>query len=85
MTRAALERRIVGSFEVGWEGTADEWWAQHPEVSTINSVAPTFTYLKQIGMIVPSGPRRLTRHGGLATPWKARRMEENWGIHEKAA
>ncbi len=68
--REDLHHRIALSFEDGWEGTADDWWAQHPEVSTINSVAPMFTHLKQVQKIVPAGPRRPTRHGGLATPWR---------------
>lgn len=65
-----VAERVVRSFKEGWQGTADEWWAQNPDVSTINNVAPVFTHLKQAGIIVPAGSRRRTRHGGLATPWK---------------
>lgn len=32
----------------------------------VNSWAPAFTYLKQAGMIIESGKRVVTRHGGSA-------------------
>jgi hypothetical protein len=66
-----LAERIDRDFAAGWEGTADDWWAAHPWVTTINSIAPHFTRLKQLGLIVPSGSRRRTRAGGLATPFRA--------------
>jgi len=62
--------QIQRSFDQGWTGTADSWWGQHPGVKSINSVAPTFTHLKQAGEIVPAGPRVRTRSGGLAVPFK---------------
>jgi hypothetical protein len=61
---------ILRTFVDGWEGTADEWWAQHPDVKTINSIAPCFTYMKQKGLIEPAGVRRPTRNGGEATPYR---------------
>jgi hypothetical protein len=67
MTMAEM---IELSFDNGWEGTADKWWAQHPWVTTINSIAPTFTHLKQEGIIVKAGDRERTRSGGLATPYR---------------
>lgn len=66
MNRDQAAKDIEAEFANGWEGTADEWWAQHPLVSTINNVAPVFTHLSQAGLIEPTGEKRRTRHGGMA-------------------
>lgn len=70
MNKYEVQDRIIASFNEGWSGTADEWWAQNPDVSTINNVAPSFTYLKQQQFIEPNGTRRRTRHGGMAQPYR---------------
>lgn len=68
--RTHMQEWILQTFKNGWSGTADEWWEEHPEVKTINSIAPTFTYLKKEGTIERAGSRRPTRNGGEATPWR---------------
>lgn len=65
-----IPERIERDFARGWTGTADDWWKQHPSVVTINSVAPTFTFLKQAGRIEAIG-RKKTRAGGLARVYRA--------------
>lgn len=61
---------IEQDFAEGWQGTADDWWAQHPEVTTINFIAPVFTSLKQEGTIAPTGVKKRTRHGGVAQVYR---------------
>jgi hypothetical protein len=61
---------IETELERGWEGTVDDWWAAHPWVLTVNSIAPTFTHLKKAGRIESAG-RKLTRSGSLANVWRA--------------
>lgn len=59
---------IERDLKSGWVGCADAWWAGHAYIKTINSIAPTFTRLKQEGKLVPLG-RTTTRSGGKATVW----------------
>lgn len=69
---SAILSRIERDFANGWHGSADKWWAENPDITTINSIAPHFTALKQEGRIRKVGVER-TRHGGVATTFEASR------------
>lgn len=63
-----LRRAVLGAFELGWTGTADELAANMGE--SILTIRPRVTELHKQGQLETTGERRRNASGASAHVWK---------------
>jgi hypothetical protein len=65
---ASLRAAVLGAFELGWTGTADE--LAHRLGESVLSIRPRVTELHRQGLLSPTTERRKNASGASAHVWK---------------
>jgi len=68
---AALRAAVLGAFELGWSGTADELAYRLGE--SVLSIRPRVTELHKQGKLEPTGERHRNESGASAHCWRVTR------------
>jgi hypothetical protein len=68
---ATLRSAVLGAFELGWQGTADELAFRLGE--SVLSVRPRVTELGKQGLLEQTGERHRNQSGASASVWRLKR------------